>query len=44
MGNRDWVYVHEDYDGPEDRRCGLALSREGAINEVDMLIEELGEE
>ncbi len=27
----DWDYVHKDYDGPEDDRCGTAPSREAAI-------------
>lgn len=27
----DWDYVHKDYDGPEDKRCGTAPSREAAI-------------
>lgn len=27
----DWDYVHKDYDGPGDDRCGTAPSREAAI-------------
>lgn len=33
-----WSYVHEDYDGPEDRRCGFCDSIKEcveAINEMD---------
>lgn len=29
-----WVYVHEDYDGPEDNRCGHGPSVEACITEI----------
>ena len=33
-----WNYVHEDYDGPEDRRAGVARTitqAEAEINEIE---------
>lgn len=31
----DWRFVHDDYDGPGDRRCGTAASVEACIAEID---------
>lgn len=31
----DWQWVHFDYDGPEDNRCGHAASLSAARAEVD---------
>lgn len=31
-------YVHEDYDGPEDNRCGTAKTVEEAKREIDEYI------
>ena len=39
----DWQWVHEDYDGPEDNRCGHAASREAAKADVDFWHEEHSE-
>lgn len=30
-----WEYVHKDYDGPEDNRCGHAGSIEEAKTDID---------
>jgi hypothetical protein len=29
-----WTYAHEDYDGPEDGRCGQATTIEGCVAEI----------
>ena len=34
----DWDYVHEDYDGPGDHRCGSCASKESAMVEIDEFI------
>jgi len=34
----DWQYVHEEYDGPEDGRCGAAASLEDAKQQIDDLV------
>ena len=31
----DWCYVHDDYDGPGDHRCGTAASAEDCRRAVD---------
>jgi hypothetical protein len=31
----DWQFWHEDYNGPEDHRCGLAASLEEAKRDID---------
>ena len=36
----DWDYVHEDYDGPEDNRCGCAASIEECKSDIDEIISE----
>lgn len=36
----DWSFVHQDYDGPEDRRCGCAASESACREEIDMLEDE----
>jgi hypothetical protein len=36
----DWQFAHEDYDGPEDNRCGHAESLEAAKAEIDFWHEE----
>ena len=33
----DWDWVHEDYDGPGDKRCGTAASAAVAKVEIDNL-------
>ena len=33
--SHDWDWVHVEYDGPEDRRCGTAASIEAAKREID---------
>jgi hypothetical protein len=33
----DWQFAHEDYDGPEDNRCGHAPSLEAAKAEIDII-------
>jgi hypothetical protein len=30
-----WTFAHEDYDGPEDGRCGQCLKLEGCIAEIN---------
>lgn len=30
-----WQYSHEDYDGPEDNRVGLAETMDGCIQSID---------
>ena len=37
----DWHYVHKDYDGPGDRRCGDEGSVEHCKQSIDELVEEL---
>ncbi len=29
-----WLYVHEDYDGPEDNRCGHGPSVDACMTEI----------
>lgn len=36
----DYDFVHEDYDGPGDNRCGAAESPAGCRYEIDLLLEE----
>jgi len=36
----DWDFVHDDYDGPGDRRCGTAASIVAAKVEIDNLEDE----
>lgn len=31
----DWSFVHDDYDGPGDDRCGDAASLEACKAEID---------
>lgn len=38
--NCDWQFVHDDYDGPEDRRAGHAASIAQAMAEIDLIEEE----
>ena len=33
----DVDYRHEDYDGPEDNRCGAAASVEACVTEIEEL-------
>jgi hypothetical protein len=40
----DWSYVHDQYDGPGDRRCGRAESLDDARNEIDALEQDMLEE
>lgn len=30
-----WTYQHEDYDGPEDKRCGATFTKELAIEQIE---------
>lgn len=39
----DWEFVHEDYDGPNDNRCGRAGSLEEAMATIDELSEATAE-
>jgi hypothetical protein len=34
----DWRYVHEDYDGPKDGRCGAAACLDDAKQQIDDLV------
>jgi len=36
----DWTYVHEDYDGPEDSRCGCAASADACREVIDWIEDE----
>lgn len=36
----DWQWVHDDYDGPEDNRCGHAPSLAAAKSDIDFWHEE----
>lgn len=38
--NCDWQFWHEDYDGPEDNRCGYAASLADAKAEIDAIEDE----
>jgi hypothetical protein len=38
---RDWSFVHENYDGPEDLRCGKCSHIETCIMEIDDIESEL---
>ena len=38
----DWSFVHEDYDGPEDGRCGTAATLWDAKREIDFELDDLG--
>ena len=31
----DWQFAHEDYDGPEDSRCGAGPSLEDCKAQID---------
>jgi len=35
-----YEFWHEDYDGPEDKRCGFAPTEEDAKRQIDEQIEE----
>lgn len=37
--NHDWEFIHQDYDGPPDNRCGTAASQEDAIHQIDLIWE-----
>jgi len=37
MRNCDWDFVHDEYDGPEDNRCGYAESIDAVLKEIDEL-------
>jgi hypothetical protein len=36
----DWTFVHVDYDGPEDSRCGCAASADACREEIDWIEDE----
>ena len=38
----DWQFVHRDYDGPEDGRCGFASSLAEVRRQIDELHAESG--
>ena len=38
---KDWDYVHDDYDGPEDNRLGSTNSLESAKAEIDDMCEDV---
>ena len=31
----DWAYVHDDYDGPEDGRCGTGASLLDCLQQIE---------
>lgn len=33
----EWIYAHEEYDGPEDPRCGACKTFEECKEEIDDL-------
>lgn len=37
MRNHDWDWTHREYQGPGDRRCGTAASREDAERQIEEL-------
>ena len=37
----DWTWVHVQYDGPPDNRCGTGSSIEACKKEIDAMAEEL---
>lgn len=39
----DWSWVHDDYDGPGDPRCGASGSIEAAVADIDELEDERAE-
>lgn len=39
----DWDFVHDDYDGPEDTRCGAAMSPEACLYCIREIEEELSQ-
>jgi hypothetical protein len=43
MRQFDWSYVHKDYDGPGDGRCGYAADPKACRDAVDELVEEYPE-
>lgn len=36
----DWQWNHQDYDGPEDGRCGFSPTLERARSDIDAMIED----
>jgi excisionase family DNA binding protein len=40
MRNCDYQFAHNEYDGPEDRRCGAAPSLDYAKAEIDEQIDD----
>jgi hypothetical protein len=38
-GYYPYAYAHEDYDGPEDARCGTAKTIDDCKHEIDELID-----
>jgi hypothetical protein len=37
----DWQYVHNEYDGPEDRRCGSARTEFDCMLEIDEIEDDI---
>lgn len=37
----EFVYSHEDYDGPGDRRCGHAVGLRNCLDEIDWIEDEI---
>jgi len=37
------TYAHEDYDGPEDKRAGVAVSMDRALDDMENMAEEARE-
>jgi hypothetical protein len=33
----EWVFSHNDYDGPEDNRCGYGTTKENCMRQIDAL-------
>ena len=40
--SNDWDWTSEDYDGPDDNRCGTSASEVNAMNDIDANIRENG--
>lgn len=38
--DHDWVFVHPEYDGPGDPRCGTGSSVANCQRQIDEILEE----
>lgn len=39
--SHDYQFCHDDYNGPEDGRCGSAVSEKAAMIEIDEMLNDL---